>query len=463
MAESRRLQLAGETLRRFAASLRSVQLYAAFHPLVEQNIAALAETLGIVHGYTDIITIGLMGDEVVVDGMPLPSASAAMAATLKRLRDEGVERISFERGVTRTELTDTILHLAGRVPGRDGAGETGLPWFEQNSEKVPHVRVGGLTLEKRFDSGPSDAVAVREMYRNSVTVAESIWKSLAEANAADPLVIQGLVNDLAQALTHSPTALLALTTLNSYDNYTFTHMVNVAILVMAQARSLGVEGALLREFGVAGLMHDIGKVRTPMEILNKPGALTEEEFEVMKRHPADGATILRRMDDVPPLAAVVAFEHHLRLDGRGYPAGVVRESLNVGTQMTAIADVYDAMRSKRQYQQAFPTDRILAVLKAGDGTRFDARLVRRFVQIVGIYPVGNLVRLDTGHVAVVLKVHAADPNKPLVCLLFEPDGSRCEANRKVALWLSGQAPGEPSTVIAPVDAAKLGIDPLAYI
>ena len=134
----------------------------------------------------------------------------------------------------------------------------------------------------------------------------------------------------------------------------------------------------------------------------------------MMKHPVDGAEMLRRRLELPPLAAVVAFEHHLRVDGTGYPGGVARPSLNLATQLCSIADVYDAMRSQRNYQRAFPTDRILAVLQQNDGSRFDQRLVRRFSQLLGIYPAGNLVRLDDGSLAVVLRVHAPEPSKPMV-------------------------------------------------
>ena len=205
-----------------------------------------------------------------------------------------------------------------------------------------------------------------------------------------------LVDSLAQAVAQNRTALMALTALKDYDNYTFTHMVNVSILTMAQARSLGIDGTLLREFGLAALMHDIGKVRTPLEILNKPDKLTDAEFAIMRMHVVDGAEILRRTPEMPALAPVVAFEHHLRLDGTGYPMGVKRAALNLGTMLCSIADVYDAMRSQRAYQEAFPTDRILAVLQRNDGMQFDQHLVRRFSQLMGIYPPGNMVRLDTG-------------------------------------------------------------------
>ena len=179
----------------------------------------------------------------------------------------------------------------------------------------------------------------------------------------------------------------------------------------------------------------------------------------MKRHTVDGAEILRRTPDMPTLAPVVAFEHHLRIDGTGYPDGVTRASLNLATMLCSIADVYDAMRSQRVYQETLPTDRILAVLKRNDGKQFDQHLVRRFVQLIGIYPAGNLVKLNTGEIAVVRQVYAPDPHRPQVRILYDRDGTRLEATRDVNLWDATDA-AAPSSVIAPVDPAAFDIDPL---
>ena len=208
-------------------------------------------------------------------------------------------------------------------------------------------------------------------------------------------------------------------------------------------------------------MHDIGKVRTPAEILNKSEKLTDKEFGILRQHTVNGAEILRRTPEMPVLAPVVAFEHHLRLDGTGYPAGVSRPQLNLGTMLCGIADVYDAMRSQRVYQEAFPTDRILAVLQRNDGAQFDQNLVRRFVQLVGIYPVGNLVRLNSGDIAVVQKAYAPDPYRPTVRVLFDKTGARIEHPLVLNLWEARE--GEPQVIEAPVDPAQYDIDPLAYL
>jgi putative nucleotidyltransferase with HDIG domain len=246
-----------------------------------------------------------------------------------------------------------------------------------------------------------------------------------------------------------------------HDNYTFTHMVNVSILMMGQARTFGIEGRLLRDLGLAGLMHDIGKVRTPTEILNKPDKLTDREFEIMKRHTSDGALILRRTPEMPTLAPVIAFEHHLRLDGSGYPTTSARPSMNLGTMLCSIADVYDAMRSQRKYQESFASERILTVLQRNDGKQLDQRLVRRFVQLVGIYPPGTLVRLNTGALALVVRVHAPDPFRPSVRVLTTPSGDQLNPPVDWNLWETGN--GASVTVSSPVDPATIAIDPLAAL
>src|SRR5207237_1213483 len=152
--------------------------------------------------------------------------------------------------------------------------------------------------------------------------------------------------------------------------------------------------------------------------------------------------------------------HHLRLDGSGYPRGVSRSALNIGTMLCSIADVYDAMRSERRYQQAFPTDRILAVLKAKEGRQFDQHLVRRFVQLIGIYPAGNVVRLDTGEVAVVLSVHAADPYRPRVRIIVDRDGRPLPLPQDLNLWEESDNDERATTVVAPIDSAEYSFDPL---
>jgi putative nucleotidyltransferase with HDIG domain len=453
-----RVALYEDLLRRIAAGVRAAQLYAPDHPLVARNMAALVGNLTALHQQHASIAIGIVGNELVVADTPMPKVSASMGELIKKLKDNKVERIAFERGVTQDELVTLMQHLS-RLGSRSDGGK---------DLSTPHVRVGRLKSEDedRKDGIASDIAAIRRMYTNAVATAEIVWESAVTEGIPDAPAALETVEGLADAVTQNRNALMALTAMRNYDNYTFTHMVNVSILTMAQARAVGIDGKLLREFGMSALMHDIGKVRTPKDILNKPDKLTDEEFVIMRRHVVDGAEILRRTQEMPILAPVVAFEHHLRLDGSGYPFTVKREALNLGSMMCAIADVYDAMRSQRAYQQAYPTDRILAVLKRNEGAQMDQNLVRRFVQLLGIYPPGNLVKLSTGEVAVVLRTHAPDPHRPRVRVLIGADGVRLELPFERNLWEpqpDRAADSGLENVMAPVDPADFSLDPLSFL
>ncbi|MEQ1572945.1 MAG: HD domain-containing phosphohydrolase [Vicinamibacterales bacterium] len=451
MNPSERTRLAEELVRRLAAALRGAQLYAAGHPLVARNIAALSDTLARAHASWPSVAIGIVGEEIVAVDVPVARATENMGELIRKLKQAGIERIAINRGVRSEELTAFVDAL---VHGDTAARQAALA-------DLSHIRVGRLGGEERVEAATGDAATFRRLYDEAVSIAGTLWDSAQVEGIPDADAARGMVESLAQAVAQNRTALLALTALKNYDNYTFTHMVNVSVLTMAQARGLGVDGPALREFGLSALMHDIGKVKTPGDILNKPGALTTREFEILQRHTVEGAEILRRTPEMPMLAPVVAFEHHLRADGTGYPSGVTRPQLNLGTMLCGIADVYDAMRSQRIYQEAFPTDRILAVLQRNDGKQFDQHLVRRFTQLVGIYPEGNMVRLDTGEIAVVLKTYAPDPYRPRVRVLMASDGTPLDGPYDVDLWNASE--GGPTAIQAPLDPAAFAVDPLSYL
>ncbi|MFN2447762.1 MAG: HD-GYP domain-containing protein [Vicinamibacterales bacterium] len=464
MDASRRLRLADDIVRRFAGAVRTSQLYAESHPLVNRSVEAFADTLEQLFALQPSVTIGIVGDEIIVADTPVPNAPSTYAEFVRRLRNIGVERIAFERGVTFDELSTLVSSLAHpeRLPAKTGSD------VEPSDalailKALPHIQVGRIALEERVVTSAADVATIRRLYADAVRVAQQLWDSAEREGQLDPAEALQLVDNLAQAVAQNRTALVALTALKDYDNYTFTHMVNVSILTMAQARSLGIEGSLLREFGLAALMHDIGKVHTPPEILNKPDSLTDREFAIMRLHVVDGAEILRHTPDMPALAPVIAFEHHLRLDGTGYPPVTRMGGLNLCTMLCSIADVYDAMRSQRLYQQAFPTDRILAVLRRNDGVQFDQHLVRRFSQLMGIYPPGNLVRLDSGDVGVVLRVNAGDPYRPKVRVILNDQGIKLPQPYDVNLWEMNEGARGPRAIVSPLDPAAYGVDPLLYL
>jgi putative nucleotidyltransferase with HDIG domain len=274
--------------------------------------------------------------------------------------------LAEEHSGTRARLTailnacDVIGKQSVERPKRSPYGTARLPGTP--ALHAPHIRTSRVGVEPAIEPNLAD---------------KATFKSLCGFVECKPGVTTMMVDVLAEVVVQIRPVLPTLKAFKKYHSDTFVHMVNVSILTMAQAFSLGMDGPLLGELGFAALMHDIGKVRTPIDILNKAGNLTDAESAIMQRHTIDGAEILRQTPEVPTLAPVVAFEHHLRLDGSGYPNGVKRSSLNLATMLCSIADVYDAMRS-----QSLPIERILEVLRRKE--QFDQHLVRRFTRLIAI-------------------------------------------------------------------------------
>ena len=443
-----------ELIRRLAAAVRGTELYASTHPLVQRGIDAFTATAAAALQTASSIVIGFVGDEIVVDGERLPRGTAALAGFARALRERDVEKITLARGLTRDEARHLISAFSDRT--------SSVPLPEQLAARgVRHVTVGRIVVEQVTDEQVGIAAA-RRVYTTAVQTAESLWQAAKAGGQPDPGAARKIIDGLARLVTQDRTSLMALTALKKYDNYTFTHMVNVAALAMAQARALGISGPLLREFGFAALMHDIGKVNTPLEVLNKPDKLTADEFAIMKRHVVDGAHILRRTPEMPALAPIVAFEHHLKQDLSGYPENVGSRKLNLCTMVVSIADVFDALRSNRPYRQGLATARIRAIMGEQGNPAFNQTLLKRFVNLMGLFPVGNLVRLNTDELAVVTAEHPSDPFRPQVKIISDPKGGLLEdpvlANTWERDWLD-----RSRAVVEAVDPEPLGIDPLKYL
>jgi putative nucleotidyltransferase with HDIG domain len=446
---------ADDLIRRLAAALRGTELYSPSHPLVQRGIdafmAAAAERLQTAPS----IVIGFIGDEVVVDSTRLPRGTASLIGFARDLRDREIDKVTFTRGLSRTDVTSMIAVFSDR--------KSHVPLPDRLTAKgVRNITLGRIVVDEVTDDEAGIAAAQR-VYGTAVETAETLWNAAKSGDQPDPGAARKIIDGLARLVNQDRTSLMALTALKKYDNYTFTHMVNVAALAMAQARALNIEGPLLREFGFAALMHDIGKVNTPLEVLNKPDKLTKDEFDVMKQHVVDGAHILRRTPEMPALAPIVAFEHHLKQDLSGYPENIGSRKLNLCTMIVSIADVFDALRSNRPYRQGLATVRIRSIMGEQGNPAFNQPLLKRFVNLMGLFPVGNLVRLSGGEIAVVTAEHPTDPFRPQVKILTDTQGALVEEPLLANTWERDHRGEHPYAVVEAVDPESTDIDPLKYL
>lgn len=446
---------ATELVQRVATALRAVELYSPTHPLVQRGIDALHAALLQALQEAPSVVIGFIADDTVVDATRLRNSSASMIGVARGFRAHDIDKLTFTRGVTREEVRAFVMTM--------GEQNSIAPLADRmTTAGVRHVTLGKIVVEEVTDEETGIAIA-RRVYDSAVETAETLWQAARSGDQPDPGAARKIIDSLARLVTQDRTSLMALTTLKKYDNYTFTHMVNVSTLAMAQARALNIEGAPLREFGFAALMHDIGKVNTPLEILNKPDKLTNEEFEIMKRHVIDGAHILRRTPEMPALAPIVAFEHHLRQDLSGYPENIGSRKLNLCTMVVSLADVFDALRSNRPYREGLATARIRAIMGEKGNPAFNQALLKQFVNLIGLFPVGNLVRLSTDELGVVTAEHPSDPFRPQVKVLTDAKGDMLEEPVLANTWDRNGRGEHPRAVVEAVDPESVNIDPLKFM
>lgn len=231
--------------------------------------------------------------------------------------------------------------------------------------------------------------------------------------------IEPVVESITASILRNNGALLGLMHIKSKDDYTFLHSVAVCALMVAFSRHLGMDAELTRQAGIGGLLHDVGKMGVPDGILNKPGRLTEAEFDIMKRHPEKGFAILQATPDIGELPLAITLQHHERYDGSGYPYKLSGDQIHRLAQMAAIVDVYDAITSRRCYHQAIqPTDALSKMLQWSKH-HFNPELMQMFVRCIGIYPVGTLVRLESERLAIVTDQNPDDLLRPSVKVIYD--------------------------------------------
>ena len=272
--------------------------------------------------------------------------------------------------------------------------------------------------------------------------------------AIDPRTTLPLVDEIADSVQRQPVALLSVARLKTHDDYTYLHSVAVCALMVALARQLEMDEAQTRRAGIGGLMHDLGKAAMPLDVLNKPGKLTEAEFSIMRDHPAAGAEMLRAGGadlDVQD----IALHHHEKIDGSGYPGRLAGEQISVLARMAAICDVYDAVTSQRAYKQPWDPAGAMHQMAKWEG-HFDRRLFNAFVKSVGIYPVGSLVRLASQRLAVVVEAGSESLLKPTVKAFFSLRANEPVAPQTIDL----SAPGCRDGITGPEDAQKWGFKSL---
>jgi putative nucleotidyltransferase with HDIG domain len=303
--------------------------------------------------------------------------------------------------------------------GEDVAGAPTLAEIDQGLKRqLEDSASTGAALPPAPVSQREESVAAKRIMGDASDVVDGLLHDVRLGKQLEPTRARPLVKAMHASVLRNPGALISLTRIKEADTYTFQHSVSICALLVSFTHALGMDPATVEEAGLGGLLHDVGKMKIPNEILNKPGKLTNEEFGIMKSHAALSRDLLQGVSGISGMVVQIAGEHHEKMDGGGYPSGIAGEKISQIGRMTAIVDVYDALTSNRVYHKGMEPTEVLKKLLEWSGTHLDGSLVQQFIRALGIYPVGSLVRLSGGRLAVVVE-QCEDLLRPVVRVVYD--------------------------------------------
>jgi len=358
----------------------TMNLYEDGHPARERAIDTMYGHLVDLQEDTTRVSFTFLADEVVYHDRPL--RELAGWGWGPRLSRAGVQRLEFIDKVSRDDFEAFLDEIYPRISGE------AVSSAEVRQGRPSAIRYGEVGL--RGQSGAaggsegSGIVTATAGYSlmEEVEGVEWMHDELKDGRHLHMVEAEGIVRSLSVAMHGDQAYMIPLLRLKSFDQYTVTHTLNVSVLTMALAEHLGLSPKEVRAFGIAGLLHDLGKVKIPDDILNKPGKLTDEERAVMSSHTTEGARIIMETEEHLDLAAVVAYEHHIKIDGGGYPSLKYPRACHQASNLVHVCDVFDALRTHRPYREAWSTERALSIIEEGAGPEFDARIAHAFIEMM---------------------------------------------------------------------------------
>ena len=360
----------------FAQALAAMTLYRDGHPARARAVDAAYQELHDLQADTARPLFTFLGDEVVYGRLPLRELKEWDWG--RRLAEAGVQRLEFEDQVTRDDFEGFLDEVLARV------NLSTIDTAESRQMRRTSIRFGAVGLRGETDLAAESLPTATISFSLGEEADTLCWMQReVQTTGAIPLgEAEAVVRSLAVAMHGGRQIVLPLLQLKEFDQYTTTHSLNVSVLSMALAEFQGLGARDVRAFGIAGLLHDVGKTKIPIEVLTKPGKLTDEERVLMNGHPAAGARLLLDSEEDLDLAIVVAYEHHIMINGGGYPSLAYPRGCHHASRLVHVCDVYDALRTKRPYRDAWEFERVLGYLNERARLEFDSELVAAFIRMM---------------------------------------------------------------------------------
>ncbi|WP_324000766.1 HD-GYP domain-containing protein [Aeromonas hydrophila] len=364
----------------------------------------------------------------------------------------GMEIAQMGLVTTRQQINDLVKR--GVLTVRVDLARSKLPGIEQVISPDPAISSTSTQRPSGSGNGEGRELKIRRLYQEARELQGKFIRHLKAGEPIDITPLAAVAEEMVDTMFTHGDAMLCLARIRAKDAYLMEHSMNVAILLANFGRYLDLDRSVLKELTLGGLLHDVGKIMTPDEVLNKPGKLTDEEFAVMRQHVVHSYEILSNTPGITATMLEVAANHHERLDGTGYPQRLKGEQLSLYTRMSGIVDVYDAVTADRVYKQGMQPTQAFRILLKGINHHFDAELVTKFIKCMGVYPVGTLVQLSNQRLAIVMQRNPHEPLKPVVKVIYHGT----QRHYLEVKWLDLAKNGVQETIESTVDPKEFGIN-----
>ena len=358
----------------FAHALAAMTLYTAGHPARERAIDAAFQELQDLQAAEPNALFTFLGDEIVFGNQPLRELKAWDWA--RRLTQAGIQRLEFAERVTRDDFEQFLDEVLARLT------LSAIDTSEARQMRSSSIRYGSVGVKGGAEPRAQQVATISYSLGEEADTIRWFHEEVTAGGIVPLTEVEAVIRSLSIAMHGGRQVIIPLLQLKEFDQYTTTHSMNVAVLTMALAEFLGLGARDVRTFGIAGLLHDVGKVKIPLAVLTKPGRFTDDERALMNQHPIEGARIILKSEEDLDLPAVVAYEHHIMLNGGGYPTFRFRRDCHRASKLVHVCDVYDALRTHRPYREAWPQDKALRYLEDRAGEEFDRELVTAFVRMM---------------------------------------------------------------------------------
>lgn len=441
-------QIIVNLIRSLGTSLKNRGLYPPNHPLVRAPMEKCLSDILLFFADRQELALAISDGTLVFEGVPIFRLTSSLESFMARLAAIGIPAIVFEKGLAYGDL-DRFIQFLHQTKDEGLSSKDVQKRIEALG--VTHIRVRSPEEDEEDDSS-----LAREIYTNAVTVVMSLLQEVRLGMIPSGAESERVVNDISGMLKRNRDAIMALTLIKNFDEYTYNHSVNVAVISLAMADALSISSQEKTEVGVAALLHDIGKTQLALDLIRKPGELTVAEFEEIKKHPEEGFVLLGKMSHIRPSSAYMVREHHMRVDMKGYPDPGPGYSLNPKSQIISVADCYDALTTMRSYQVAKQPLEALEIMEKLSGKSLDKEFLTVLKGVMGSYPIGTMIRLDSMEVGVVTGVGPSGHGPLKIAVVFDRNGNPLTRPEEVDLSDTDARTGRPRRSI-------LGtVNPLLY-